>query len=170
MPEEDARSAQRREGSALGSMLTRLVEMVSFILSKSMEYEDEDWGTVKTELTELLEGRGFKDNEIDVAFEVANRIRSRIEVGASIAFPFKTNLVYQYLEQIKLSTEARGFLAALLHAGAITPQQREEVVERAFFMETTEVDREDIEYIVTLVLGGDSWIGEDSPSMSYTLQ
>lgn len=150
-------------------MLTRLIEMVSFILAKSLEHEDEDWGLVRRELTEQLEGRGFNDNEIDVAFEVANRIRSRIEDGASVPFPFKTNLVYQYLEQLKLTPSARGYLTRLVLQGAITHQQREEIVERSFFFDSQEVDEDDVQFLVNMVLGGDGWIGEDSPNMSYIL-
>lgn len=151
-------------------MLTRLVEMVSFILSKSLEIEEDDWGLLKSEVTEQLEGRGFQDKEIDMAFEVALRIRNRIEDGGNVSFPFKTNLVYTYLEQLKLNQEARGYLMSLVHEGQLTPMQREEVVERAFFLDGPEVDLEDVTYLVNAVLGGDTWPGEDSPSMTYTLQ
>lgn len=151
-------------------MLTRLVEMVSFILSKSLELDDDDWGLLKSEVTEQLEGRGFQGQEIDIAFEVAIRIRNRIEDGGGVSFPFKTNLVYPYLEQLKLNKEARGYLMKLVHDGDITPMQREEIVERAFFLESQEVDVDDINYLVNLVLGGDNWPGEDSPSMTYILQ
>lgn len=144
--------------------------MVSYILAKSLERDDDDWMMLRRELTEQLEGRGFIDQEIDVAFEVANRIRSRIEDGATMPFPFKTNRVYQFLEQLKLTPGARGYLAKLLHTGAITHQQREEAVERAFFLEEQEVDEVDMQYIVNMILGGDGWFGEDSPNMSYTLQ
>lgn len=151
-------------------MLTRLVEMVSIILSKSLDYEDDDWGMLKRELTEQLEGRGFLGHEIDIAFEVANRIRIRIEDSGPIPFPFKTNMVYSYLEELKLTRAARGFLMQLAHDGAITPIQREEIVERAFFLDGPEVDIDDMQFLVNFVLGGDSWPGEESPSMTYTLQ
>jgi len=151
-------------------MLSRLIEMVSFILAKSIETDEEDWTILQRELTEQLEGRGFNGQEIDVAFEVANRIRTRLEEGSTIPVPFKTNLVYQYLEEIKLTKAARGYLLSLIHSGLLTPEQREEVVERAYFMEAPEVDIPEVQYLVNYVLGADSWPGEDSPSMSYSLQ
>lgn len=151
-------------------MLSRLIEMVSYILAKQLEHDDDDWGLLRTELTEQLEGRGFNNPEIDIAFEVANRIRSRIEDGATFALPLKTNQVYQILERMKLSRESLGYLMALVHKGIITPEIREEVVERAFFLDAHEVDVEEIQYLVNLVLCGDNWPGEDSPSMSYVLQ
>ncbi len=143
--------------------------MVSFILAKSFERDDDDWSVLRSELTEHLQGQGFNGNEIDIAFEVANKIRSRIDEGTSIPYPLKTNQVYRYLEEMKLSKNARGYLLSLVQEGRLTPQQREEVVERAFFLDVTEVDAQEIEYLTNMVLGGDSWPGEDSPSMSYTL-
>jgi len=143
--------------------------MVSFILAKTMEFEEDDWGLLRSELTEQLEGRGFNGHEIDIAFEVANRIRARVEEGPFVSFPIKTNQVYQFLEELKLSTASRGFLMKLVHTGVLTPQQREDVVERAFLLDTSEVEVEDIQYLVNQVLGGDSWPGEDSPSMSFVL-
>jgi uncharacterized protein Smg (DUF494 family) len=150
-------------------MLTRLIEMVSFILAKTMELEEDDWGLLRTELTEQLEGRGFNGHEIDIAFEVANRIRARVEEGPFVSFPIKTNQVYQFLEELKLTTASRGFLMKMMQNGVLTPQQREDVVERAFLLDANEVEVEDIQYLVNQVLGGDSWPGEDSPSMSYVL-
>lgn len=150
-------------------MLTRLVEMVSFILAKSLEFEDDDWGVLKNELTEQLEGKGFQNHEIDIAFEVVNRIRNRLEQGNHVHFPFKTNRVYPLLEELKISQEARGYLLNLMEQGVITPVQREEVIERAFFLEDSQVGLDEIEYLVSVVLGGEGWPGEDSPSMNYTL-
>ena len=151
-------------------MLTRLIEMVSFILAKSLETEEDDWGLLRSELTEQLEGRGFKTPEIDIAFEVANRIRTRIEDGTVPAVPLKTNLVYQVLERLKISREAQGYLMSLVHNGSITPQTREEIVERAFYLDGPELGLEEMQYIVNMVLSGDNWPGEDSASMSYVLQ
>ncbi len=150
-------------------MLSRLIEMVSFILAKSLENDEEDWAMLRSELTEQLQGRGFKGPEIDMAFEVANRIRSRIEEGTSIPFPLKTNQVYQYLELMKLTKNARGHLLTLLDRNIISPSQREEIVERSFFLDIAEVDVPEVQYLVNQVLGGDNWLGEDSPAMSYSL-
>ncbi len=150
-------------------MLSRLIEMVSFIIAKTLESEDDDWVLLRRELTEQLQGRGFNGQEIDIAFEMANRIRSRIEDGPGAPLSIKTNQVYYFLEQLKLSKEARGYLMTLVHEGVITPEQKEEIVERAFFLDYPELDIEELQYLVNLVMGGDNWPGEDSPSMSYTL-
>lgn len=150
-------------------MLTRLIEMVSFILAQSLE-RDDDWSSLRTELHDHLRGQGFNGYEIDIALEVANKIRARIEDGTSLPSPLQTNRVYQYLEQLKLTREARGYLMTLLHEGSINPLQKEEIVERAFFLDIPEVGLAEMEYLVNLVLAGDSWPGEDSPGMSYALQ
>lgn len=151
-------------------MLSRLIEMVSFILAKSLENEDDDWSVLRSELTEQLQGQGFNGSEIDIAFEMAYKIRSRIEESSGIPFLLKTNQVYQYLEQIKLTKEARGFLMGLVYSQKITPQQREEAVERALFLDVAEVGRQEMQYIVNMVIGGEGWPGEDSPATSFTLQ
>lgn len=151
-------------------MLSRLIEMVSYILSRSLETEEDDWGLLRNELTEQLQGRGFNGQEIDIAFEVANRIRLRMDDNSSVALPFKTNLVYRYLEEFKLTKEARGYLLSLMEMGKITPVQKEEIIERALFLDTPDVDLPEIQFLVNLILGGDNWPGEDSPSASYALQ
>ncbi len=150
-------------------MLSRLIEMVSYILAKSLENDDEDWTLLRSELTEQLQGRGFNEPEIDMAFEVANRIQTRIEEGSFISFPLKTNQVYQYLEMLKLTKGARGHLFSLVESKILTPTQREEVVERSFFLDISEVDVPEVQFLVNQVLGGENWPGEDSPSMSYAL-
>ena len=151
-------------------MLSRLIEMVSFILAQSLERDDEDWSSLRLEVHEHLQGQGFNGHEIDIAFEVANKIRSRIEDGTSLPTPLKTNMVYHYLEQIKLSREARGYLFGLQQKKMLSHDQREEVVERAFFLDMPEVGLSEVQYLVNLVVGGDAWPGEDSPSMSYSIQ
>jgi len=150
-------------------MLSRLIEMVSFILAKSLENEEDDWVLLRNELTEQLQGRGFKGHEIDIAFEMASRIRSRIEDTPNVPLAIKTNQVYKFLEDMKLTREARGYLMALVSEGAITAEQKEEIVERAFFLDYPEIGVEEMQFLVNIVIGGDSWPGEDSLSMSYTL-
>lgn len=150
-------------------MLTRLIEMVSFILSKSLETEEDDWSILRSELTEQLEGRGFHGHEIDIAFEVANRIRTRVEDGPSVPFFLRTNQIYQFLERIKLTKEARGLLMKLVHEKKITPQQREDIVERAFFLDEPEIGVEIIQYLINHIMSGDLWPGEDSPAMTYLI-
>ena len=151
-------------------MLSRLIEMVSFLLSHSLEYDDEEWGVLRTELHEQLEVQGFHGHEIDIAFEVANKIRSRIEDGTSLPSPLKTNRVYEFLENLKLTRDARGYLLTLEHNDMITPEQREEVVDRAFSLDMMDVGVPEIQYLVNFVTGGENWLGEDSPAMSYTIQ
>ncbi len=151
-------------------MLSRLIEMVSFLLSHSLEYDDEEWSILRSELHEQLEGQGFNGHEIDIAFEVANKIRLRIEDGTSLPPPLQTNRVYEFLEELKLTREARGYLLTLEFNGTITPVQREEVVDRAFSLDLSDVDVPEIQYLVSFVTGGENWQGEDSPSMSYLLQ
>ncbi len=150
-------------------MLSRLIEMVSIILARSLETEEDEWVLLRPELTEQLQSQGFNGQEIDIAFEVANKIRSRIDEGSSIAFPLKTNKIYQFLEELKLTKAARGYLLTLMNVGTITPEQREEVVERAFFLDVNEVGVHEVEFLINQVFGGENWPGEDSPSMSYAL-
>lgn len=150
-------------------MLSRLIEMVSFILAKSIENEEDDWVVLRNDLTEQLEGRGFNGQEIDIAFEVANRIRSRIEDAPSVPITLKTNQVYHFLEMLKISKEARGFLIALVSQGLISPEQKEEIVERAFYLDYPEIGLEEMQFLVNLVIAGEGWPGEDSPNMSFHL-
>ena len=145
-------------------MVTRLMQMVSFILSRTFEGDEEDWGDARQRIGELLETHGYEPSEISVALEVALRIRQRLSGEHEIAIPVYTNLVFSHLERIRLSTEARGFLLRLVHEKTITPVQHQQVIEKSLLLDMPEVGREEIEMLLSDILEEDGeFDGRDMP-------
>ncbi|HPA44692.1 MAG TPA: DUF494 family protein [bacterium] len=133
-------------------MVTRLMEMVSFILSRTFEGDDENWGDVRQRIGEVLETHGFHPAEIVVALDVVTHIRSRLKEEDYPDLPLHTNRIYQYLEEVRLTTEARGYLLGLLHERIITPIEYQQIVERSLLLDTSEVGVEEIRFLTQSIL------------------
>ncbi|HOE12178.1 MAG TPA: DUF494 family protein [bacterium] len=134
-------------------MVTRLMEMVSFILSRTFEGDDENWGDVRQRIGEALETHGFHPAEIVLALDVVTHIRNRIKEEEDYPdIPLHTNRIYQYLEEIRLTPEARGYLLGLLHERIITPIEYQQIVERSLLLDTSEVDVEAIRFLTQSIL------------------
>ncbi len=137
-------------------MVSRLMQMVSFILSRTFEGDEEDWGDARQRIGELLETHGYDPAEISVALDVALRIRQRLSGDEEITVPIHTNQVFTYLEHFRLTTEARGYLIRLLHEKAITPVQYHQVIEKSLLFDIPDVGREEVELILCEILDEDA--------------
>ncbi|MFH1741284.1 MAG: DUF494 family protein [bacterium] len=133
--------------------------MVSFILSRTFEGDDdENWGDARQRIGEILEDHGFHPAEITMALDVAYRIRQRLSDHEYYSVPVHTNRVYQYLEEIRLTREARGYLIRLLHENAMTHEQYQQVIEKSLMVDMPEVGIEEVQLIANDLLGN-----EDDP-------
>lgn len=137
-------------------MISRLIELVSFALSHAFDELEADWLDVRREVAFQLEAQGFDPEEIEIALDVAGRIRENLESEATLAEAPRTNMIYRQLEELKLTPAARGHLLSLVNEQRITPQQREAVIERCLGIESNEpVDIDLIRGIVNWVISGD---------------
>jgi Smg protein len=105
-------------------------------------------------LARKLSAAGFGDEDISAALDWLSGLPP-IAVGTDVAPELGGGdaiRIYDDDETAKLSTEARGFLAFLEHAGGLDPALRETVVERAMALPETSVSLGKIKIIVLLVL------------------
>jgi len=105
-------------------------------------------------LARKLSAAGFGDDDISAALDwlsglppIDVGITTEKEIGGHGALR-----IYDDGETAKLSTEARGFLVFLEHAGGLDPSLRETVVERAMALPETTVSLGKIKIIVLMVM------------------
>jgi uncharacterized protein Smg (DUF494 family) len=133
----------------------KLIEMVGFILRRGMETED--WDQTEEEIVESMLFQGYDINDINVALSVAHRLRQQLEQRQQGSPPVPSNRVFELLEKIRLTGEARGYLLRLVHSGVITPVQREEIVEKTLFIDAVEIGLEEVQYVTQMVLTGEDF-------------
>jgi uncharacterized protein Smg (DUF494 family) len=136
----------------------KLIEMVGLILRRGME--SEDWDQTEEEIVESMLFQGYDVNEINMAISVAQRLREQVERRQFVGRPPQSNRIFEFLEQIRLTPKARGYLLTLIHSGAITPMQREEIVEKTLFIDAPEIGLEEIQYVTQMVLAGEDFTQE----------
>lgn len=142
-------------------MATRLIEMVNFILARTFEGDEDNWSDTRQRIGELLQDQGFFPAEIAVALDVAFRIRQRLEGEEQAPLPIYTNRLYQYLEEIQLTTQARGYLLRLLHEEVISPAQHQQIIERSLMLDTPEVGLEEIQAVAHEFLVSEGELADD---------
>lgn len=138
----------------------KLIEMVGFILRRGMETED--WDQAEEEIVESMLLQGYDVNEINMAISVAHRLRDQLERRQFGPATMQSNRIFKLLEEIRLTSRARGYLLNLVHSGAITPIQREEIVEKTLFVDAAEIGLEEVQYVTQMVLAGEDFTREPS--------
>ncbi len=113
---------------------------------------DEEPEADQNELRDELSRAGFADSEIDRALDWLDGLTDHQE---SIAFHAQTAhgmRVYNDFEQERLDAACRGYIAYLEQIGILSPQQREILVDRLLALESTDIDVEQIKWVVLMVL------------------
>jgi Smg protein len=105
-------------------------------------------------LARKLSAAGFGEDDISAALDWLSGLPP-IDVRATAAIASGSHdalRIYDEEEIAKLSTEARGFLVFLEHAGGLDTALRETVVERAMALPETTVSLGKIKIIVLMVM------------------
>ena len=113
---------------------------------------DEEPEADQNELRDELARAGFSDSEIDRALDWLDGLTDHQE---SIAFHAQTAhgmRVYNDFEQERLDAACRGYIAYLEQIGILSPQQREILIDRLLALESTDIDVEQIKWVVLMVL------------------
>ena len=113
---------------------------------------DEEPEADQNELRDELSRAGFTDSEIDRALDWLDGLTDHQE---SIAFHAQTShgmRVYNDFEQERLDASCRGYIAYLEQIGILSPQQREILVDRLLALESTDIDVDQIKWVVLMVL------------------
>jgi Smg protein len=104
-------------------------------------------------LARKLSAAGFEEDDISAALTWLDGLADVDGDSVVAASGSPSSLrIYDDAEQSKLSTEARGFLVFLEHAGALDGLLREAVVERAMALPDRAVSIDKMKIIVLMVL------------------
>lgn len=100
-----------------------------------------------------LSAAGFEDSDISETLQwLAGVLRAPQTVDTVLPDSRTTFRAYAQRELAKLNAGCRGFLLTLEHAGILTPQTRELVIERSLAAAGTTLSLEQLKLIVLIVL------------------
>lgn len=111
---------------------------------------DSDLGSDEESLRRDLIAVGFAEVEIDKAFqwlEDLSEQRGALPVTTTNALRIYTND-----EMARLNLECRGFLLFLEQIEVLTPTTRELVIERIMALESTDLDLDQLKWVILMVL------------------
>lgn len=132
-------------------MKENVVDVLMYLFETYMDSDDELSHDRQTLESRLLEA-GFKDAEIEKAFDWLESLARFAEApGEGLPAP-KTFRLYHESEQERLDSECRGFLMFLEQTGVLTPASREMVIDRVMALDTDEIDVNQLKWVVLMVL------------------
>jgi len=92
---------------------------------------------------------GFKNNEINRAFDWLESLAEQSNIQPSISATFR---IFSEPEKQKLDIECRNFLLFLERSGILTTTTREIVIDRAMAIENNRLTLEELKWAVLMVL------------------
>jgi Smg protein len=106
----------------------------------------------QNELRDELARAGFGDSEIDRALDWLDGLTDN--QGTLVHNPQTAHgtRIYNDVEMARLDSGSRGFITYLEQIGILSPPQREILVDRLLALETTDIDVEQIKWVVLMVL------------------
>ena len=104
------------------------------------------------ELREELSRAGFHDTEIDHALDWLDGLTANGDMISHNAQTDRGMRVYNAAEMSRLDSQGRGYILYLEQIGILPPEQHELVIDRLLALETTDVDIEQIKWVVMMVL------------------
>ena len=113
---------------------------------------DEEPEADHNELRDELSRAGFADPEIDRALDWLDGLTDH---QGELAFQAQTShgsRVYNDFEQERLDAGCRGYIAYLEQIGILSPPQREILVDRLLALDASDIDVDQIKWVVLMVL------------------
>ena len=106
----------------------------------------------REELAQDLEQAGFAGESVERALDwLADLAGDRDRPNLDAAGP-RAMRVYTDEERTHLPADCRGYLLALERSGILSPQQREIVIERLLALDASELDVDQLKWVVLMVL------------------
>jgi Smg protein len=100
-----------------------------------------------------LHDAGFSEPDVARAFDWLQGLSGETDDTALSVLPSATAIrVFAESEADRLSTEIRGFIHFLGHAGVLNAQCREMVIDRLMALESDEIDLDQARWVVLMVL------------------
>jgi Smg protein len=130
-----------------GSVLDILIYVFDrYLLADAPEVPERE------ELAQDLEQAGFAGESVERALDwLADLAGERDRPNLDAAGP-RAMRVYTDEERTHLPADCRGYLLALERSGILSPQQREIVIERLLALDASELDVDQLKWVVLMVL------------------
>lgn len=129
-----------------------VLDVLMYLFENYLDDDDTETEADRETLTVELEEAGFAKLEINKAFDwlenlARNPPESELPINQRDAMR-----VYAASELEKLTVECRGFMQYLENIGILEPAQREVVVDRIMALDNSEIDLEQVKWIILMVL------------------
>jgi len=125
---------------------------VLMYLFESYVDADEEPEADQNELRDELARAGFDNPEIDRALDWLDGLTEHQDNLAYQTPTVRGTRIYSDYEQERLDTSCRGYVIYLEQIGILTSPQREIVVDRLLALESTDIDVEQVKWVVLMVL------------------
>ncbi len=132
-------------------MKETVLDVLMYLFECFVDSEDEPEPD-RNELREELERAGFREREIDRALDWLDGLNVN-DVAADAPAPRSATVrIYDRLEQERLDSLCRGYMLHLEQIGILSPTQRELVIDRLMALDGSDIDIEQIKWVVMMVL------------------
>ena len=132
-------------------MKENVLDVLMYLFETYVDTEDEPEAD-HNELRDELARAGFGDPEIDRALDWLDGLTEHQENFAYHAQTAHGTRIYNDFELERLDAACRGYITYLEQIGILSPPQREILIDRLLALETTDIDVEQIKWVVLMVL------------------
>lgn len=132
-------------------MKETVLDVLMYLFESFVDSDDEPEPD-RNELREELERAGFRDREIDRALDWLDGLNAS-EMLSTVAGPRSTTVrIFDRFEQERLDSSCRGYLLHLEQVGILAPTQRELVIDRLLALDDTDIDIEQVKWVIMMLL------------------
>ena len=132
-------------------MKENVLDVLMYLFDACVDTEEEPEAD-HSELRDELALAGFGDPEIDRALDWLDGLTEHQDNSTYHAQTAHGARVYSDFEHERLDSDCRGFVTYLEQIGILSPPQRELLVDRLLALESTDIDVEQIKWVVLMVL------------------
>jgi len=132
-------------------MKETVLDVLMYLFECFVDSEDEPEPD-RNELREELERAGFREREIDRALDWLDGLNVA-DLATDVPVPRTSTVrIYDALEQERLDPQCRGYMLHLEQIGILSPTQREVVIDRLMALDGSDIDIEQLKWVVMMVL------------------
>ena len=132
-------------------MKENVLDVLMYLFETYVDTED-DPEPDHSELRNELSRAGFADPEIDRALDWLDGLTDQqdcLGYGGETAHGTR---IYNDVEQDRLDASCRGYIIYLEQIGILSPPQREILIDRLLALETSDIDVDQVKWVVLMVL------------------